>query len=1203
MEQYLRLPTAVYGERGAQVAEALPGWSEAVFGAIFSSESARDAYAQARARAQGDPVEIVLRSQSAEQLGRPWELMAAPGRHLAVTRMLPSDAGEDSFDVPGARFRVLMVISRPAGANDVGYQMIARPLLQRLKEVRDHVELVVLRPPTLRRLDQVLTEAREAGTPFQVVHFDGHGSYGPVPTTSGSAERGAGTREAHDSQGMLAFEDASGDSDLVESGQVALVLAGAKVPLVVVNACQSAQVGSQVEATVATRLLAEGCSNVVAMAYSVYAVAAAEFMTAFYERLFAGDRITAAVAAGRHRLAQSDKRPSLEGDLPLADWMVPVLYTRGETRFPDLRTSRTPQKKVTEVSARTRGLTDQRASDSGIGLKSEGKFVGRDADIYTLEAATRLRRVVVLHGPAGTGKTELAKALGRWWRDSDGVDSLEGVIWHSFEPGVASFGLDGLIDAVGARVLEGEFTFLDTAQRQTAVEKILAARRLLLIFDNFESVHDMPDPGHATMPLSQQEQDKMHEFLNRLAAGGRSTVVITSRSPENWLGLGVGRVELGSLNIADAAAYADWLLAPYPAAREHRHNPAFADLMRWLAGHPLTMRLALPHLNDKDATVLLSELKSAKLLPDDGITDHRNASLAASLSYSLRHLAPADQEALTVLSLFQGATHVDVLARLSADARTPQRFRGRTGPQWTELMQRAVDLGVLTSLDADVFGLHPVLPAHLAARWATGRPVEYALERRAANRALLSAHAALSTELTRELADRNADLAMTSVEHQRRTLGVMLDYALTKGQWGEALDLVRPLDKYWTARGLREEAQSWTGRVRKAVETADGNPPALNTLANDLWLFVTVAQANRLLAHGDSIRAGDTYRDIMNTWRQQPSSPDQQHFIAVLSHQLGVANQREGRLTEAETWYRESLTIKRELRNYPGIALTQHQLGMVAWETGQWTEAEEWYRKSLAINEGLGDLPRASTTYHQLGIVMAGTERLAEAETWYLKSLAISRKLGNHGAKAMTYHELGRLAQRKRRPALAVEWYHKSLAINETLKNGPGRALTYRQLGELARESGRPEEATRWYRHSLAINENLRDRHGTAVDFHHLGQVAREEGRLAEAETWHGKSLAINEELDHRLDMSACYREMALLAEAQEDRIAALTWLVKCVSQFEEFPHPAAGTGPHHLRRLTAQLGVPALERAWQDVLGAPLPSAVHAYITHDSPS
>ena len=88
------------------------------------------------------------------------------------------------------------------------------------------------------------------------------------------------------------------------------------------NACQSGAAGKQLEAAVATRLLQGGVAPVVAMACSVYAVAAAQFMAAFYERLFAGDTVSAAVTAGRQRLFRHPGRPSPKGDLPLADWVV-----------------------------------------------------------------------------------------------------------------------------------------------------------------------------------------------------------------------------------------------------------------------------------------------------------------------------------------------------------------------------------------------------------------------------------------------------------------------------------------------------------------------------------------------------------------------------------------------------------------------------------------------------------------------------------------------------------------------------------------------------------------------------------------------------------------------------------------------------------------------------------------------------------------
>ncbi|MGW0538605.1 hypothetical protein [Streptomyces sp. NPDC003032] len=65
---------------------------------------------------------------------------------------------------------------------------------------------------------------------------------------------------------------------------------------------------------------------------------------------------------------------------------------------------------------------------------------------------------------------------------------------------------------------------------------------MLLIWDNFESVREMPDPGRATPPLPQHEQDRISTFLTRIVGDGTSAVVITSRSPEKWLGRGIRRV-------------------------------------------------------------------------------------------------------------------------------------------------------------------------------------------------------------------------------------------------------------------------------------------------------------------------------------------------------------------------------------------------------------------------------------------------------------------------------------------------------------------------------------------------------------------------------------------------------------------------------------------------------------------------------------
>ena len=947
LEDYLRAPFGVYEERGPQVAARLPGWGEAIFAALFGvGGPARDALVRLRAR--GTATEIVFRSASAEYLALPWELLRDPARptplaldRVAVSRSLPSAALADTFAVGGTRLRVLMVISRPGGANDVGYRMIARPLLQRLEAVRGDVELTVLRPPTVRHLEEVLSQARADGEPFQVVHFDGHG------VLAGRAAGGGWgplTYHGPAPQGVLVFERPGGGADQVPAEQVAGVLAEGRVPVVVLNACQSGAVGKELEAAVATRLLQEGAASVVAMAYSVYAVAAAEFMAAFYERLFAGDRVADAVSAGRTRLARSNTRPSPKGRLPLEDWVVPVHYARRDVRFPGLRTERAGGVSLDEMLDR---LGEPGRGDGDDPLAAVGGFVGRDGLFYTMEVAARLQRVVVLHGPGGTGKTELAKAFGRWWRDTGGVERPEWVIWHSFEPGVASFGLDGVLAGVGLRVFGADFARLDAAERRRLVVDLLVARRLLLVWDNFESVHTMPDPTGATPALDEDERAELRSFVTRLASGAASALVITSRTSEAWLG-GLRHIEVGGLSPDEAVEYAEELLAPYPHTARRRQRRVFAELMEWLDGHPLSMRLVLPHLDTTDPQVLLAGLHgTAPLLGgDDG---GRTTSLPASVAYSFNHLDPTAQRALTAVSLFHAVADAAVLGAFSRVPGVPDRFRGHSGHDWGGILDRAAAVGLLSPLGARMYRTHPALPAYLAARWQSDEPDAYHPQRAASDRALLDAYAAFGRWLDQQISAGDAQFAFAVIAAQRRTLGALLGYALDHHLWDHAQAIARPLDAYWDVRGLYEEARGWVDRARLALETPDGAPPPLGTPAGNLWLFLTVAQANREIRAHRLDLAEHTYLEIQQALRRQPESPRQHSHLAVVYHQLGKVAQDRGRLDDADDWYRKALTIKEDLGNRPGMANSYYQLGLLAEARGRPSEALAWTVRCVAL--------------------------------------------------------------------------------------------------------------------------------------------------------------------------------------------------------------------------------------------------------------
>ncbi|MGV9763567.1 tetratricopeptide repeat protein [Micromonospora tulbaghiae] len=1169
LEDYLRAPYGVYGERGAAIAAALPEHGIAIFDALFGSGPSRDAYVRLRAR--GQPLEIVFRSSTPQWLALPWELLRDPARPspvavdgLAVTRSLLNAGAAASFAVRGERLRVLMVISRPSGTEDVGYRMVARPLLERLDTVRGEVDLVVLRPPTLDRLRQVLAEARTAGTPFQIVHFDGHGM---LAEQRGDHE--PVTYDEPDPQGVLVFEKPTGGPDDVLAATVGRVLADAQVPVVALNACQSGAVGKRLEAAVATRLMQEGVASVVAMAYTVYAVAAAEFMAAFYERLFAGERIADAVSAGRRRLAERNERPSPKGPMPLADWSVPVHYARRDVRFPWLRPKRTGRVSLDDLLDLSRSGDEEQPSTDP--LAPVEAFVGRDRLFYTLEVASRLQAVVLLQGPGGTGKTELAKAYGRWWRDTGGVEHPDWVVWHSFEPGLASFGLDGVLAGIGLRVFGAAFARLDADERQRAVEQLVTTHRLLLIWDNFESVHTMPDSTGAAPPLSAEELEELRTFLN-VVARGDSALVITSRTEEAWLGATVRRVPVSGLNAAESVVYADQLLAPYPSARLRRARPAFADLLEWLDGHPLSMRLILPHLDTTEPEDLLAGLRGVGALHvADG--DGRTTSLTASIRYSYDHLGPEARRLLVAASLFHGVVDAAMLSTMSESPDAPPRFSGTTLDDWCQVLEEAAAVGLLSHLDGGIFQLQPALAAFLAARWRAEEPNTCDSQRASTQHALLDAYAALGEWLAWRIPSGDATYAFALIDHHRRNLGVALAHALDNRLWKQAEAIMKPLILYWDSRGMREESRGWLDRGNVALDAADGNgdagahettdaaPAALGTPAGRLRLTLMRAEAAND-ANDHRLDAADrSCQRLHEILTDQPESAERSAWLASVYHQLGIVAQRRGRLDEAQYWYCQAQDTGTRLTDRWGLAESHHQLGLIAYKRGDIEEAERLHRTSLALEEERKNLPGMAASYHELGKVSARRGRLDEAEDRYRQAISISEQLGQQQGAAMTYHQLGTLAQQRGRLPEAEDWIKRSLIINESLEYHPGIALNY----------------------------------------HELGNVAYQKGRLDEAERWYSRSLATKTQLDDRPAMATTLAQLGLLAERRGDQTVALEWLIKSTSVLEHPGHSAPSLALRHIARLTNLLGVAALERCWRDVTGSALPTAVRRLVAKEA--
>jgi len=372
---------------------------------------------------------VEITTDISEATAIPWELIRNPhtGTFLAlsVASFVRTQRESRIRIAPGGeaeKVRILLVICRPHGGEDVPFRSVASRLVTRLSdEARDAFDLDVLRPPTYERLAETLGRARERGQPYHIVHFDGHGVYADEEGFAAAGTvldhlrlKGGGPGP----RGFLAFEDPANEANakFADGFRLGALLESSGVPVLVLNACQSAfaeapaqpdqakpeAARAEIEAygSLAQAVVEAGAAGVVAMRYSVYVVTAAQFVAELYGALARGRSLGEAVTSARRHLYDQPERRIAYDARPLQDWAVPVVWERAPLRLwpqkPDA-----PQLKFTlDDSAGAAPGTLDRA----LPARPDVGFFGRDETLYALDRAFDTHRIVLLHAFAGSAR-------------------------------------------------------------------------------------------------------------------------------------------------------------------------------------------------------------------------------------------------------------------------------------------------------------------------------------------------------------------------------------------------------------------------------------------------------------------------------------------------------------------------------------------------------------------------------------------------------------------------------------------------------------------------------------------------------------------------------------------------------------------------------------------------------------------------------
>ncbi len=1198
-EKWLAFPF-IDAVKAKDAAQSVNDYGEALFRQVFSDPEVFATYAEMRADLADLVIEIkgtaafhVLHWEALKdpKLDRALSLDAILIRRNTVKQVIKAKAK------PSPTINVLVVTARPHGAGDVSYRTISRPLLDTLERAGLRVRVDILRPATYRSLIDHLERARQrhgAGH-YHVIHFDVHGSLltfdqfdrfeahireaRPNPLTFQPVRYGRDKIAAYDGQRGFLFLEAADDAGLpveaadpVEAGELARLLQTHRIPVAILNACQSAmQVGGS-ETSVAAELVKAGMQFVVAMGYSVTVSAAEKFMAAFYGALFdapdaGGGDPTYAVRRARQALRDDKRRRAhFNQTIALEDWLLPVVHCN-------------------DAGARlaTRAMTPEE-SDAYFQRKAarydpqepQYGFFGRDLDILNIERRVLARNLLLVRGMGGAGKSALLRHLAAWWQRTGFVDEVFYFGWDS-----RAWNRQQILHAIAERLLPpGEFSgaFLpmaEEAQQAYLAERLRGARHLLIL-DNLESITGAHLAIKNTLP--EAEQQRLRALLRSLA-GGRTIVLLGSRGPEAWLleGLPADTYDLPGLDPEAASGLADAVLRRHAATR-YREDPDLRELLKLLAGYPLPIEVVLASLARQAPAEALAALRDGLASLDTGSAD-KTESLLACVDYSFGNLADADQRLLLALAPFTGAIYTNTLQVYSRHLLAQPALAGLPVERWQPVLQAAADRGLLAAHDFPGFlTLQPILPYFLRSRLAAAGQADTKAAIEAAYHALYDQWGGQLSGLARskEPQERQLGLAFIGVEYENLRAAVELALA-ARASFFNPYDA---LSRYLRAQQdyPRLLALSEAVYARRSQYPADA---LKGVLGGDFTRCIgDMAESHLKLKHFPEAEAAYlAAAELLNGVQGQWAEPARRQQ-AVTYHQLGIVAQEQRQWASAEGYYRQALEIYVEFGDRYEQARTYHQLGMVAQEQRQWAQAEGYYRQALALDVESGDRHGQAATYHQLGNVAFEQRQWAQAEHYYQQALEIYVEFGDRYNQAHTYHQLGMVAQEQRQWASAEGYYRQALEIDVEFGDRYSQAITYHQLGTVAQEQRQWAQAEAHYRQALALKIEFGDRYSQASTYHNLGAVAQEQRQWASAEGYYRQALALKIEFGDRHSQARTYHQLGRVAEEQRQWEQALRHYLLALQIGVDFKDEyRIGTRLESLARLwraSGDAGVPA---------------------------
>jgi len=665
-------------------------------------------------------------------------------------------------------------------------------------------------------------------------------------------------------------------------------------------------------------------------------------------------------------------------------------------------------------------------------------FVGRESE---LESLARLLddpgvRLITILSPGGMGKTRLAleAAAAQLGCFADGVFFVSLAPLRSPEnilPTVA--------EAVNVQFYPG-------GEPKQQLLGYFRQRQTLLVMDNFE--HLLDGAGIVTEILHAAPRVQvLATSRQKLNLSGETAFIIAGMDFPDWE------------TSADALEYSAVQLFMQSARRA---RPAFeleagdlryvSRVCRLVQGMPLGILLAAAWVDMISLQEIATEISQSLDFLETDLRDvpERQRSIRGVFESSWNRLTDAEREAFTKLSVFRGGF-------------TREAAQQVTGVGLRTLMA-LTNKSLLHRRPAGRYEIHELLRQYAGDKLG---------ETPTGEKKILDLHCAYYAEF---LHRRETDLwkgylreALLEIDNIRAAWR----WATLHRKVAEIHKCLHCLCSLYQGPGLLQEGESVYAkaidalRARQAEELNEERDAALGVALVMQGFF------SAYLGHVD--KGQELLQEGLSLLRRLGARRE-----LAFGYGLAVAAGTLESLSDARQLLEESLTISRELDNYPAIPWALWLLGRIALLQGAHREAEQYCREALGVSRRIDDRSDAAYALVFLGHTVYERGEYARARQCYEESLTLHKEIGDQLAMGRLYSHLGDVALAMHDYEEAGERHRQALAryrdVGVYWKEEPvviggcwGVPVSLQTLGDIALAMGNHREAKEYYRQALEM--------------------------------------------------------------------------------------------------------------------------------------